>query len=40
LFDAQDEVDNRREKLISEIEGKLAQKSDLHPLFTIRWRLV
>jgi adenine-specific DNA-methyltransferase len=39
LFDAQDEVDNRREDLITEIEGKLAQKSELHPLFTIRWRL-
>jgi ERCC4-related helicase len=40
LFDAQDEVDKRREELITEIEGKLAQKSELHPLFTIRWRLV
>jgi superfamily II DNA or RNA helicase len=39
LFDAQDEVDNRREELINEIEGKLAQRSELHPLFTIRWRL-
>lgn len=40
LFDAQDEVDKRREELITLIEGKLQQKSDSHTLFTIRWRLV
>jgi hypothetical protein len=41
LFDAQqDEVDRRRGALIAELEGKLSQKSELHSLFTIRWRLV
>jgi hypothetical protein len=40
LFDAQDEVDRRRGELIAQIEGKLEQKSDLQPLFTIRWRLL
>jgi adenine-specific DNA-methyltransferase len=40
LFDAQDQVDRQREELIASIECKLAQKSALQPLFTIRWRLV
>jgi superfamily II DNA or RNA helicase len=39
LFDAQDEVDKQRETLISQIEGKLSQKSELRQLFTIRWEL-
>ena len=37
LFDAQDKVDERRSQLIAQIEGKLQQKIDLEPLFTIRW---
>ncbi len=40
LFDAQDEIDRRREQLISEIEGKLNQQTSLIEVFTIRWRLV
>jgi adenine-specific DNA-methyltransferase len=39
LFVAQDEVDQQREDLIANIEGKLTQKSDLQQLFTIRWKL-
>lgn len=39
LFDAQDEVDKQREQLIAKIEGKLEQKAELKPLFTIRWRI-
>jgi adenine-specific DNA-methyltransferase len=39
LFSAQDEVDDRREKLIAQIEAKLTQSSSLTHLFTIRWRL-
>jgi adenine-specific DNA-methyltransferase len=39
LFDAQDQVDQQREGLIANIEGKLIQKSGLQQLFTIRWRL-
>lgn len=39
LFEAQDEVDRRRDELISEIEEKLEQKSELQCLFTIRWSL-
>lgn len=39
LFEAQDEVDQRRERLIAEIEGKLSQKATRETLLSIRWRL-
>lgn len=39
LFDAQDEVDNQREALIAQIEGKLKQQINERSLFAIRWRL-
>jgi adenine-specific DNA-methyltransferase len=39
LFEAQDKVDLQREALISNIEGKLTQMSELEQLFTIRWTL-
>ena len=40
LFDAQDKIDEQRTALIAQIEGKLEQKTDVQPLFTIRWRIV
>ena len=40
LFDAQDDIDRRREQLISDIEGKLEQKTVLQELFSIRWNIV
>jgi adenine-specific DNA-methyltransferase len=40
LFDAQDDIDRRREQLIAEIEGKLEQKTVLQELFSIRWKIV
>jgi len=39
LFDAQDDIDRRREQLIAEIEGKLEQKTTLVELFSIRWKI-
>lgn len=39
LFDARDKVDEQREELIAEIEGKLAQQTSMSHLFTIRWTL-
>lgn len=39
LFDAQDDVDRRRESLIAVIEGKLTQKTETELLFSIRWSL-
>jgi len=40
LFDAQDEIDQMREALISEVEGKLATRALLASLFSVRWTLV
>lgn len=40
LFDAQDEIDRRREQLIADIEGKLVQKVTSESLFVILWKLV
>lgn len=39
LFDAQDDVDRKREQLISEIEGKLKQSIKMESLFIIRWEV-
>ena len=39
LFDAQDDIDRRREQLIAEIEGKLQQQIFQAKLFSIRWTL-
>ncbi len=40
LFDAQDEIDRRREQLIAEIEGKLLQKVSSQQLFAVRWKII
>lgn len=39
LFDAQDEIDRKRETLIADIEQKLMQSMSLKEVFCIRWRL-
>jgi len=39
LFDAQDEIETRRDQLIAEIEDKLQQHSTVTHLFTVRWEL-
>jgi len=39
LFDAQDDVDKRREEFIIQIEGKLQQSVKIKTLFSIRWCL-
>lgn len=40
LYEAQDDVEGRKEKLIEQVESQLKQKSKLEPLFTIRWKVV
>ncbi len=40
LFDAQDEVDNRKEALLADVEARLRQRIEVSPVFTIRWRVV
>ncbi|HBO96483.1 MAG TPA: DEAD/DEAH box helicase [Candidatus Omnitrophica bacterium] len=40
LFKLQDEADERKEKLIEEIEGRLRQKIQSAELFLIKWKIV
>jgi adenine-specific DNA-methyltransferase len=40
LFEAQDEIDRQRERLITDIEAKLNQKAQITNLFSMVWRLV
>jgi hypothetical protein len=39
LFSAQDEIDNRKEDLLSDIESRLNQHIDQEELFTIKWKI-
>ena len=39
LFDAQDDIDRRREQLIAEVEGKLQQRVSQEKVLAIRWSL-
>jgi adenine-specific DNA-methyltransferase len=39
LFAAQDEIEQRRDKLIASVEAKLEQRVNLEPLLSIRWRV-
>lgn len=39
LFDAQDEIDARKEALIAEIEARLKQQLSVSGLFVIRWQI-
>jgi hypothetical protein len=39
LFDRQDEIDERREVLIGQLESKLNQKLEVEDLFAIYWCL-
>lgn len=40
LFSAQDEIDEKKENLLSDVEKKLNQKVIQNELFTIKWRIV
>ena len=40
LFDAQDEIDARRDEIIGEIEEELASSTSITSLETLRWKLV
>jgi hypothetical protein len=40
LYEAQDEVDNKKEQLLARVEAQLKQRTKLEPLFTVRWRVV
>ena len=40
LFEAQDLIDERKEKLLDEIEQRLKQDIKISDLFTIKWNLI
>ena len=40
LFDAQDEIEQRKDSLIAEVEARLQQQTQRQEVFTIRWRLI
>jgi len=39
LFERQDEVEQRRDALISNLEAQLSQTVETHPLFVVQWLL-
>lgn len=40
LYEAQDDVDTRKEQLIARVEAQLKQRTSLAPLFTICWKVM
>ncbi len=40
LYDAQDEIDRRRDELIAGVEAQLKQTRHVEELFTLRWTVV
>lgn len=40
LYEAQDDVDTRKEQLIARVEAQLKQRTSLTPLFTISWKVM
>lgn len=40
LYEAQDEVDGKKDKLISRVEAQLKQRSSLEQLFIIKWKVI
>lgn len=40
LFEAQDEVDGKRDTLLNDIESRLKQRMSLQPLFTLHWKVI
>jgi hypothetical protein len=40
LFEAQDEIDRKKEEILQDIEGRLKQKINTAEIFTIRWKVV
>ena len=40
LFDAQDEIDKSREKIVDELRGRLGQSETIKTMFVIQWRMI
>ena len=39
LYQAQDEIDMKKENLINEIESRMKQKIETNQLFLVKWKL-
>lgn len=40
IFDIEDEIAGKRDELISALEERMKQKTDITELFTIRWKVI
>ncbi|MBW2664476.1 MAG: hypothetical protein JRD93_21485, partial [Deltaproteobacteria bacterium] len=40
IFDVEDEIMDKRDALITALEKRMAQKTDVQTLFIIQWRVV
>ena len=40
IFNVEDEIMEKRDGLIDQLERRLVQRTETEPLFTIRWRVV
>lgn len=40
IFEAQDQIDSKRDTLLTKAETRLEKSTETHPLFTIRWEVV
>uniref|UniRef100_UPI002FBDF3EE hypothetical protein n=1 Tax=Escherichia coli TaxID=562 RepID=UPI002FBDF3EE len=40
IFDIEDEIADKRDELISALEERMKQKTDITELFTIRWKVI
>lgn len=39
IFTVEDEIMEKRDQLIDQLERRLAQRTETQPLFTIRWKV-
>ncbi|MXE85906.1 helicase, partial [Escherichia coli] len=40
IFDIEDEIADKRDELISALEERMKQKTDITELFSIRWKVI
>ncbi|MCY9826983.1 MULTISPECIES: hypothetical protein [Vibrio] len=40
IFDIEDEIADKRDELISALEARMKQKTEVTELFTIRWQVI
>jgi septal ring factor EnvC (AmiA/AmiB activator) len=40
IFDVEDEIEEKRDRLIEALERRPKQRTRVHPLFRIRWQIV